>query len=709
MAEMIKFYKGALGSLPTTGVNGAIYITTDEGGIYLGTGTGMKRLGDFIQVDSVSSLPVSGANTSALYYCVAENVLCRFDAGSNEWVQINKQKTLAQLGGVSLEAYNTKIAALEKADSDNATAIANLDKKVGTIPNGEDGQPVAESVIAYINKKTDGIATSGNLEALGARVGTVEDEIDALQEALAAGGETSKAIGDAQAAADAAQDAVDTLAGKVGEVAEGKTVAGLIGEAQAQADKGVADAATAQAKADSAYTLAEGRATIEQVNSAIANAGHAVKADVDQAIADLDAAYKKADGDLKSELEGKINAKVAQSDYDAKVAELAGADTTLQGNIDALAGKVGEVPADKTVVQMIADAQTAATYDDTKVKEDIKANADDIAAIKEDYLTSVEEKALQDQITANANAIELLTNGVSADEVDGVNDLINYVKEHGPEVLAMQEDIAENAKAIADQATSDAATYETKTDAAQKLTDAKAYTDTEVGKLAQADTDNLAAAKKYTDDEIAELNIAQYAKQADVDTAIANVNTEAANKDAVVLAEAQKGINAVQTNLDEHEADAVAHITAAERTAWNAAEQNAKDFATGLNNAMDARVDALEAIDHEHANKAELDKIADGDVAKWNGAQAAAEATAAAALAGAKTELEGKITAEETRAKVAEKANADAIGIINGADTVDGSIAKALKDAKAYADTAESDAVTTANAYTDSALTWGSF
>ena len=30
-------------------------------------------------------------------------------------------------------------------------------------------------------------------------------------------------------------------------------------------------------------------------------------------------------------------------------------------------------------------------------------------------------------------------------------------------------------------------------------------------------------------------------------------------------------------------------------------------------------------------------------------------------------------------------------------------------DAKAYADTAEADAVTTAKAYTDSALTWGSF
>jgi hypothetical protein len=35
---------------------------------------------------------------------------------------------------------------------------------------------------------------------------------------------------------------------------------------------------------------------------------------------------------------------------------------------------------------------------------------------------------------------------------------------------------------------------------------------------------------------------------------------------------------------------------------------------------MNTRVEALEAIDHEHANKAELDLIQSGDVAKWNAA-----------------------------------------------------------------------------------------
>ena len=53
----------------------------------------------------------------------------------------------------------------------------------------------------------------------------------------------------------------------------------------------------------------------------------------------------------------------------------------------------------------------------------------------------------------NADAIERLTNGVSQEEIDGVNDLINYVNEHGPEVEQMQKDIAANAKAVSDEAT----------------------------------------------------------------------------------------------------------------------------------------------------------------------------------------------------------------------------------------------------------------
>jgi hypothetical protein len=71
--NMIKFYRGLVGSLPAVGELGSMYVTTDEGAIYYGTGTGMKRLGDYIMIDTVDNLPESGAHATALYYCTNPN------------------------------------------------------------------------------------------------------------------------------------------------------------------------------------------------------------------------------------------------------------------------------------------------------------------------------------------------------------------------------------------------------------------------------------------------------------------------------------------------------------------------------------------------------------------------------------------------------------------------------------------------------------
>ena len=72
--------------------------------------------------------------------------------------------------------------------------------------------------------------------------------------------------------------------------------------------------------------------------------------------------------------------------------------------------------------------------------------------------------------------------------------------------------------------------------------------------------------------------------KSELNTAIEAAKTDASNKDAVVLSEAQKGIAAVQSAVDTHVGDTVVHITADERTAWNAAEQNAKDYTDELAN-----------------------------------------------------------------------------------------------------------------------------
>ena len=91
--------------------------------------------------------------------------------------------------------------------------------------------------------------------------------------------------------------------------------------------------------------------------------------------------------------------------------------------------------------------------------------------------------------------------------------------------------------------------------------------------------------------------------------------------DAQAAAEATAAADAT-AKADAAQAAAEATAAADATSKANAAEAAAKGHADSLNTAMDARVVALEAIDHDHSNKAELDLIVDGDKAKWDEAYA---------------------------------------------------------------------------------------
>lgn len=177
-----------------------------------------------------------------------------------------------------------------------------------------------------------------------------------------------------------------------------------------------------------------------------------------------------------------------------------------------------------------------------------------LAAVEGDYLKAADKTELEGKITSNANAIELLTNGVSAEEVDGVNDLIQYVKEHGTEVTGMKANIAANTKAISDEEA--------------RAKGVEQGLDTRLG-TAEGEIDALQA-DSHT-----------HANKELLDT---YTQTEANLADAV----AKKHVHANATVLDGISAEKVA--------AWDAAEQNAKDHADGLNTAMDARMDTVEGI-----------------------------------------------------------------------------------------------------------------
>ena len=176
MADMIKFYKGLEASLPASGVNGALYITTDEGAIYLGTGTGMKRLGDFVQVANVAALPEK-AHENCLYYCVAENILAKWNGA--EWKQVNKQPTVDELKtllGLGDLAYKSEVAEgdlnADLAAKINASADGNHSHSNKDVLDGITAEKVTAWDAAEKNAKdyADGLNTAMNtrVEALEA-------------------------------------------------------------------------------------------------------------------------------------------------------------------------------------------------------------------------------------------------------------------------------------------------------------------------------------------------------------------------------------------------------------------------------------------------------------------------------------------------------------------------------------------------------------
>ena len=127
-------------------------------------------------------------------------------------------------------------------------------------------------------------------------------------------------------------------------------------------------------------------------------------------------------------------------------------------------------------------------------------------------------------------------------------------------------------------------------------------------------------------------------------SAVATLNGEETVDGSVkkALKDAKDYADGLATNYDAAgaAAQALSDAKTYAETKASAAQTAAEKTATDLNTAMDTRVKALEAIDHDHANKEVLDGITAVKVAAWDGAEAAAKKYAE----GLNTTTEGKIT-----------------------------------------------------------------
>ena len=376
------------------------------------------------------------------------------------------------------------------------------------------------------------------------------------------------------------------------------------------------------------YDAAGSAATAEDNAKAYADGKDAAIAEAKKAGTDAQAAAEVADGKA---VEAKTAADAAQSDVDdlkeyvgtipegatstnvvAYVQEKTAGIATSE-NLQELTNRVAQAETDIDNIEK--DYLKAA--DKTELAEAIEAEKEraegiesglrtDVDAIKADYLKASDKTELQGNIDTVAGAVERLTNGVSADEVDGVNDLIQYVKDHGAEVTGMQEDIAENAEAIAaekeraeaEEAKNAQAAADAKTaaDNAQAAADAEA--ERAKGVEGGLDTRLQAVEAQLGDGENSVAELIATAKQ----EAIESAAQDASNKDAVILSEAQKYADAEDAKIETTVAELATTVGTKAAQADLTALAGRVTTAEGEIDTLQTEMDAVEAL--AAANKA---------------------------------------------------------------------------------------------------------
>lgn len=489
----VAFKKGLLANLPTAYTEGTLYVTTDEGAIYLDVdGSTRVRIGDFQEFETLTALKENtNPSTTALYYVAELNCLAKYNG--TDYIQINLDTGATSIevvgtgNAVTKASYDPTTRKLTLTADATYTTSTDVDKqiaaKVGELKLGDES---FDTVKEYVDKKTDGIATDTALEGLTGRVTSAEGKIDKLNGDKETEGSVAKTVDDAikeldldntydaKGAADAkdaaiaaakkagddAQADVDVLAAKVGTVVEGKTVVGMIEEAK--------EAAT--------YDDTELSGRVDTLVGA--DTGKSVRAisteEANKAINDF--ATKVSDDGTVNSFKELVD---WAAEHGSEAAEMAAAITAIQAVIAGIGGE-GEQP---TVVAYVADA---------------------IAALKiGDYAKAADLTALATRVTAAEDKLDTLTGD---DTVDGsvakaLKDAKAYTDEKdeamGTRVEAVEGKAHEHAnKTVIDGIT---AAKVDAWDAAEQ--NAKNYADGLAGDYDEAGAADAAeqAAKEYTD------------------------------------------------------------------------------------------------------------------------------------------------------------------------------------------------------------------
>lgn len=182
MANVL-FKRGSYKQLPASGsaVNGAIYMTEDEGGIYLGLQDGaLKRMGDYVLLNTREELQaydVTNVGEYTMFYVKNDNILCRYDLTEKKFIQINAQQTAGDLikeidihaatnGKVSINLIDAKGDAITEAAGELNITGAGAATVAGNDSNGI--TVTAEDHKAFLSTKSNTIQLNNTKATTGA-------------------------------------------------------------------------------------------------------------------------------------------------------------------------------------------------------------------------------------------------------------------------------------------------------------------------------------------------------------------------------------------------------------------------------------------------------------------------------------------------------------------------------------------------------------
>lgn len=414
-----------------------------------------------------------------------------------------------------------------------------LEAYVGTIPEGA----TATDIVGYVQEKTAGIATEGAMTELGNRIGVVEGKVANIEKDYLVEADKTELEGKINAKADqTALDAVSGVAnaaatkvaleeevnrakGEEGRIeglvtAEAERAAGVEAGLDERLEKVEAFFVGAAEDEGEGETLKNALDTLVEIQNYIDTDGAAAdemvkdiaantKAIEDHIATDHD--FAGADAALKTELEGKINAKAESSvvtELSGKVSAneqaitaLQGADTTLSGRIDALEGQLGESG----------------------------SVADDIATAKQEAIDAAALDA-----TTKANTAESNAKGYVDTEIDKVEGTISTLTETVGTKAAQSE--VDTISGKVGTLETKVGTLETEMDAVEALAAAnKAAHEANAAAIAlkasQEDLNNAVAriAQNESDIEALEGVVADKAEQDDLDALVTRVTTAEGN------------------------------------------------------------------------------------------------------------------------------------------------------------------------------------